>query len=213
MSLLQTTTGKAVTSDGSCDLYAFVLPTEQNGLATDMFLGKVAQKLAQSMTRDPYVRLHVSPVIAPSVLHMPPEISGNFATASYNVVDGTILKIAAKRRSGYRSFMYSAMLFIRMRATAETKSIRVRPVGIPDVAFNYLEIMGAFDIISYQQAESYGARISPANKSLANNRYHSQVVEIVSIAPEVEPPVTAQTVEGSDTPMMVVQRKRIIDEI
>ena len=212
-SLLHAVTGKAVTGNGSCDMYVFVIPTKANGLATDTFIGKIAQKLSMSMTSNPIVRSATSPIVAPSVLGMPSEISGLFATTTFNVSEGTILKVAAKRRSGLRSTMNSATVFVRIRSTAAAKSIRLRPTGIPNVTFNYLEVMGTFDIITCDEAEAFGARISPLNRALATQHNLDSLLEIETISSETEPPVVAQTVEGSDTPMMVVQRRRVIEEV
>lgn len=211
-SLLHAVTGKAVTSSGSCDLFVFVLPARNNSLATDTFIGKIAQKAALT-AQNSIVRSHTSPIVAPSVLNMPSEISGLFATTTFSVAEGTILKVSAKRRAGLRSLMTSATLFLRIRANAAAQSIKLRPTGIPNVTFNYLEVMGAFDIISCDEAEAFGARISPVNRALAMQHNSDSLLSIETLSPESEPPVVSQTIEGSDTPMMVVQRRRVIEEV
>ena len=212
-SILHTVTGKAVTAEGSCDMYLFVEPTVANGLLTETFLGKLAQKLSASFVRDPIVQAHSSPIIAPSVLGMPQDIAGVFATTTFQVNDGVIMKLAAKRRAGLRRTMSSATLFIRTRASAAAQSIRLRPVGLANVTFNYLEVMGNFDIISLAEAESLGARVSQATRVLSEQRNVDGLLEFTVIAPETEAPVVGQIIEGADAPLMTVQRRRIIEEV
>lgn len=212
-SLLHLTTGKAVTGDGSCNLFVFVLPTNENGLATDMFVGKVATKLRESLASNPSVRQHSSPVIAPSVIGMPIDIGGQFASSTVQIADGVILKVSAKHRAGSRSAMNNATLFIRTRASAAARSIKLRPRSIPNVTFNYLEVLGNFDIITADEAVGFGAKVSQINMTLAKHRNTDGLLDIETLAEEEAPPVVGRLVEGSDTPLLEVQRRRIIEEV
>lgn len=210
-SLLYTVTGKAVTHIGSCDLYVFVLPTKENGLATEMFAGKVAQRISQDPTQAKFIKCSSSPTIAPSVSGMPTDIGGLFASTTFSVRDGTILKVTAKHRSGFRSNLTSATMFIRMRQSAGSKSLKLRPTGLADVTFNYLEVMGAFDFINVDEAESSGCRITQATRALATRKNTEGLIEVEHLSEDSEPPLSATMVEGSDEPLMQIQRRRVID--
>jgi hypothetical protein len=212
MTLINVKTGKANTQNALSELYAFYTPRPavegNNGIET--FIGKAARDMRHMPT--PPIREHGRAIVIPSIGNIPPDIGGQMASATYEVVDGTIIKLMAKRRvGGWNQVMQIACTFLQFRDGAAYRHLKFYPVRDNALSMDFLGVEGRFDVITLEQAEALGAELNPMTRKMAQ-LHDESMFDIITLAEEETPAATMVPVEGSERMRPVIKRKRRIEK-
>lgn len=212
MNLINIKTGKVNDDNSFSECYVFFSPrpSVDGESSLETFVGKAARELKGKP--DASLREHGGAIVIPSLSNIPAEYGGQMATANYQIKDGTILKIQAKKRVGHNGMMRTAVMFIRARDNAAHRIVRFYPSASNALAMHWLGVQGRFDIITVEAAEAFGARINPATRQMSGMN-DDGVLTAEVLEEEVMAPVQMVQVKGSTKLMPVVQRRRKVEEL
>lgn len=211
MNLISVKSGKANMQTATSECYVFYTPrpATEGEQRVETFIGKAAREfrgLPNSVIRE-----HGSAIVVPSLSDMPQEIGGLFATANYQVQDGVILKLYAKRRIGWNGTMKHVVVFIRAREHAAHRVIKFSPVPSNQLAMPWLGVQGRFDIISLKEAEAFGARVIGATRKLSEGSDSALITDEVLEAETLSPIRFKEASNGVMIPQL--KRRRRIEEV
>lgn len=210
MNLISVKSGKANMQNASSECYIFYTPRPEleGAQRVETFIGKAAREFRGFPTAP--VKEHGSPVVVPSLFDMPQEIGGSFAAATYQVMDGVVLKLYAKKREGWNGVMKHCVVFLKAREHAAHRIIRFRPVQSNSLALDWLGVQGRFDIITLREAEAFGARVIEATRKLSDGSDFSLIQDQV-LEPETLAPIGFKETE-SGVLIPHLKRRRKIEE-
>ena len=142
---------------------------------------------------------------------MPEEIGGRFATANYQVSDGIILKVYAKKRVGWNGTMRHVVVFLKCREHAAHRMLKFYPVPSNALSMDWLGVQGRFDIISLAEAEAFGAVVMPITRKLSEGSDMALIDNIVLEEETLAPVGFVETAKGKLMPQL--KRRRRIEGI
>jgi hypothetical protein len=197
------------TNTSECYVFYTPRPDIEGSQRVETFVGKAARDFRGFPTAP--LREHGSPIVVPSLSDMPQEIGGSFATATYQVQDGVILKLYAKKRMGWNAVMKHCVMFLKAREHAAHRVIRFRPNPSNRLALDWLGVQGRFDILTMKEAEAFGARVIEATRRLSDGSDSSLVTDEIIEAETFAPIGFKEASNGVLIPH--VKRRRKIEDI
>jgi hypothetical protein len=207
-SAIMTTVGRVNMTTQLAEMFVFFVPRRGQRGVVESFLGKAAKDMAR-FTDSP-VRQFGGVQVIPSLSDRPAEIGGNTATASYTLVDGAILKVFAKQKSGgWTSLMSSEVLYLKVRADAALRKLSLPCPESNRVAVNQFEITGNFDIITVDEVIACGGTVNALSRKVASNT--ASLIRVEELAPATAPApkeVVIETSDGEKRVMTKVKRLR-----
>lgn len=211
MNLISVKSGKANMQTASSECYVFYTPrpATEGEQRVETFIGKAAREFRGYPNS--VIREHGSAVVVPSLSDMPQEIGGLFATANYQLQEGVILKLYAKKRVGWNGTMRHVVVFLRAREHAAHRCLKFRPVACNQLSMEWLGVQGRFDIITLKEAEAFGARVIGATRKLSEGSEFSLIEEVV-IEPETTSPIEFKEA-GNGVLVPQIKRRRRIEEV
>jgi len=207
---IETTIGRANTRTAITEMFIFYVPKKGMRGTVEAFLGKAAKDMARFP--DCPISQYGTVMVVPSVSNIPEEVGGKTATVSYQIMDGTILKVFAKKRTGWKTPMDSAVLYLRVREGAAKRRIAVPCQESNALASPEFYIKGNFDIIKAEDVVAEGGKVNVLSSTLAGREIDLLNIEVLE--PEKEPlkikSVTMETSKGEKTTISKVQTLRKI---
>ena len=182
MPLLQTITGKENNKDGIMNVYAFVTHADSKpDSKPDEFISKAARGSNEK------IKQSGNPVWQPAVNNVRQEICGCWCRQVYNIEDGCLIKIYAKRKASWNSLMNQACIIIRMREKAAYNSITIPFLNMNNSTTVSGEFKGRFDVLTLDELNNfYGYEIPDQSKRFYTNHDQEQLFPVTEISPEIE---------------------------
>lgn len=141
---------------------------------------------------------------------------GSWTNISYEVPERFIMKLFAKKNTGWGNRQIAASVFLMARDTAAVRRIRFPLAQDQRWVLQHVETQGRFDILTLEEAETYGV-----TTSFVFRRFHAieevnRAFEITEIEPEIASRPILQTAtvvthDGETHRVSVRQRRRALD--
>ena len=137
---------------------------------------------------------------------------GMWTDATYDVPEGVVLKIFANRVGGFGTANLSANQFIRMREEAALTRVTVPLSPNPAARYASVFVQGRFDLLTYGEAQTLGAKVLPQFKRHSEPVMLRRVFQIATIEPQIRPRAVVETREvrvgEAVVPVMIRRRSR-----
>lgn len=207
--LINTVTGNENFSNSSAKVHVFYKPSRAFP-GNEMFLGQMAK--AGGYGHNVSTHGPVSFVSAAQGMRM--EIVGKWATQTFNVPDGMIIKVFGWRQS--RGLAVSAIALLKARSTAAMNRLSVQLTGNERATYAYANIEGRFDVLTPEQAVAEGCKFTPLEikqlDPVALQRLFSITVMDAELARPVEQrKVNVKTADGTAVSYVEERKLRRID--
>lgn len=202
--LITTTTGSENFQSGSTKNYVFVVPSRRNSFPANEMHIFVAAKSGQ-----PTVKQIGMPNTVPAAPNAISEI-GKWTTSTYDVQEGTILKLFAARSGSFGSMRASATMLLRVRQGAALLRIGTILSGNPKATYSRAWTEGRFDIIPPDQAHLLGVQILPHFLAAYSDSACSRIFEKIIVDREISSAAvnTVEIVENSQGEKVEVHNVR-----
>lgn len=194
--LISTTTGFENFQSGSAKSYVFVVPSSAHSLLSKEAHIFIAARAGANSPSS--IRSVGSPVSVPAAPGFIAE-TGKWTTATFDVPEGTILKVFCSRSGGFGSMRVSANMLLRVRRNAALLRIGTILTGYPKATYTRAWTEGRFDIIGAEEAHLLGIAIQPQYLSSYSESSINRAFETIVVDREVSGAATAtvQVVENS----------------
>lgn len=206
--LLNVMTGEETFPNASAKVHVFWTP-QHNRRGKETHIGNASKEPTTGVSIIQHPRAMSA---APGYL----DELGKWTTATYDVPEGTLLKVFMQRSSGFGTMIVRANMFIQMRERAALRQVRARLTGDSRAQFQSAVIAGRFDVLSLDEAAALGAAVPPHfrrhfEQGMVDRACELQIMEEeISPRPQVE---TRQISDGSGNTrtIQVVRKSRALD--
>ncbi len=114
---------------------------------------------------------------------------GGWTQSVFHVEEGMIFKIFAHRAGIHGQRVTNVSQFIRIRAGAAYRELKVKLTGSPKARFEYATIKGCFDILTLEDAEKRGVKVPSNFKTFFRPVEVARVMEFKTLRDETETPL------------------------
>lgn len=154
--LLETMYGEEIFDDRNCKVALFAVPSKiYNSFNNEVFID-----LAASRSDIPVMRHSKQGPFHPYAEgHAYRDDLGKWSQAVYQVPEGMMLKIFARKTPGFGRRIISASMYIRVRERAAYRQLNIALTGHTKARFTSATIKGRFDILTLEQATQRGAKV------------------------------------------------------
>lgn len=194
--LISTTTGFENFQSGSTKSYVFLVPTRAHQLLNKEVHLFIAARAG--VTSPSAIRAVGSPASVPAA---PGHIAetGKWTTATYDIPEGSVLKVFCNRSNGFGSMRVSANMLLRVRRNAALLRIGTILTGYPKATFTRVWTEGRFDIVSPAEAHLLGVNIPPQYLGSYSESSVSRAFEVITVDREISSAstTTVQVLENS----------------
>jgi hypothetical protein len=151
-------------------VYVFVTPTES---------GVAESHIWEAAKRNPNIlRPQGTPNVRGALKRPIGNDPGKWTTQTWEVADGTILKLfAAQDRGVFGAAKTTASQYVRVRQTAPLWRIRVKLLDRVETNVPFLDITGRFDLLTAADLKQSGIAIHPAFTRQLNETEHVKLFE------------------------------------
>jgi hypothetical protein len=201
--LLTATTGFVNLPNGSAKVHLFVVPTLEHPFSgKEVNIGIAAKQKLGIRVQGAVVKLPAAPGLR--------DETGTFTQATYDLPEGTVVKVFGLRSGGFGEMRVMASQFIQMRQQAAFRRMSAVLITHERVAFNRAPIQGRFDLLSPGDARNLGVQVNPMYEGQFYEGLVSRMFEIAELEPEIAAParITPETVTNSKGEEVVVARTR-----
>ncbi len=203
MPMVQVTTGDENLKQAIAKVYVFHSPTDES--SKELALSRAAKDEVGK------VKQVGSHTFIGAVIGIKPQIGGQWVTTSYDIVEGEIIKIFASKKTTWKGLLTTACLFLRIRQEAPLHKIKVKLLNSFQTKLKTADIVGRFDVLTLEEARSYGVTVMPHFESYFAPIVTSALFEVEvlekSTAPKEKIETTVLPAVG-DAPEIVVRRRK-----
>lgn len=162
---------------GSAKTQVFFCPTHSD----EVPIGRAAQ------THPAFVVGVGSPIYEDAVPGRKPDIGGRWMTRSYQIEEGTILKVFGQCKPTFNSHRVNASLYLRARATGPLIRVEFDLTGHSSARYEQVRpITGRFDVLTAAQAQRAGVHIAPAFARFTTASAIEETFRIVQVEPGMD---------------------------
>ncbi len=113
---------------------------------------------------------------------------GGWTQAVFHVEEGMIFKIFAHRAGLHGQRVVNAAQFIRIRAGAAYREMKIKLTGSPKARFEHATIKGCFDMITLEDAERRGVKVPSHFRTFFQPTEVARVMNSIILRGETETP-------------------------
>ncbi len=202
---IQVTTGNIVADEGSGKMYVFhcPCPSSVRHAKTDQetYLNAAVNTHSRLGTAGAKSKMLARPNIQE-------EIGGKTFSTAWTLMEGEVLKLFAQGRSGqWNSPQRTAIMYIRIRAEGPLNRVQCTvPECVYDSAIPSWDITGRFDVLTPEQAEDLGVKVT--TKSYGNKVSVDSLFKTEQLAAQIRtlPKIRMKRVGGRVMPVNVPRR-------
>lgn len=203
--LLEVMCGSEVFDTGNAKVHVFAVPCKlYNGFNKEVHIDIASKQ------QDIPVRLHNRIGSYNAYNEVFRDDMGKWTQTVYTAEDGMIFKIFAHRAGLHGQRKTDACQFIRIRDDAAYREIKVQLVGSPKARFQHAIIKGCFDILTPEQAETYGVKIAQAFRHTMDAGEVRRIMEFKVLRAETGPQkvVRERVYKKASGEQVVIQKTR-----
>jgi hypothetical protein len=185
---IQTLLGQETWEEGTWQLFLFGVSYPQCDAVKSAGIGVHAKD-----DTIPQVQLVRKNAVAASKQGRKDEL-GRWTSATFGALEGSVFKIYARRSGAWGRKPIITSLLIRMRATAAMHRVQLALSNRDDATFTHAYVTGRFDILTPENAETYGVELNVRDRKFLESTWGSGLDVL-----EIEPGVREETVPSLKT--------------
>jgi hypothetical protein len=154
--LLETMYGEEIFDDRNCKVALFAVPSKiYNSFNNEVFMDVAASRSDIPVTR----HSKQGPFHPYAEGHAYRDDLGKWTQAVYQVPEGMMVKIFARKTPGFGRRIINASMYICVRERAAYRQLNIALTGHTKARFTNAVIKGRFDILTLEQAVKRGAKV------------------------------------------------------
>jgi hypothetical protein len=183
--LIVSHTGSETFPSGSAKSFTFVVPTRRHP-GKEVHIGIACKERRQGFNQSG----------APEFIPIAPGYKrelGVWTRCTYDVPEGTVLKIFAQRSGGFGEMRIQGQILIQLRAQAAYRRIGSVLTGNEKANLRHANTEGRFDILTLDDAERLGIDIPYHFRPAFDPSMVRRAFQITELEAAITPPVQVQT--------------------
>lgn len=208
--MMQVMSGQETQTDGHCAVHVFLVQADKK----EVFLGKAFTAVENREVG----RVVGKPVFEAAVAGMRAEVGGFWNRGQYELEEGTLLKVFAKRRGAWNTLIRQGCQFIQVREAAALRKLTIQTLQRAGKSrMNEVTIVGRFDLIPLHVAiKEKGVKVLPAFERMFLPSAVESVITVEELEKEKERrdvirTNALKTTDGDEVVVRTRQRIRAMD--